>query len=115
MCWRLLLVLFAGVVLGGCTTWVKPGATDYDRERDSNACEVESYNHYPPRLRQVLVEPAHWEPFTEDCYTDKKGRRHCTRSGGYFVPNRYGTADENDGPRRAVYEACMYKYGWQKE
>lgn len=105
----------AVLLLASCTTWVKPGATELDRDRDSNACELQSYNNYPPRLRQILVEPAHWDPPTEECHTDKKGRQRCVRTGGGWQPARYGTADENDAPRRTAFEACMYKYGWQKE
>ncbi len=112
---HLLPLALACAVLGGCTTWVKPGASELDRDRQVNACEVDSYAAYPPLLRRVIVEPAHWEPGEERCFKDKKGNVHCTRGIGHWEPARYGTVDENDGPRRAVFESCMYKYGWQKE
>ncbi|MFA5119565.1 hypothetical protein [Zavarzinia sp.] len=113
---RLLPFVLLCLPLGGCVTWEKPGATDLDRQVDTSACNVEGYNRYPPFLQDYLAEPAHWEPTVETCSEDKKHKtRTCTTSGGYWVPDRYETRDLNDGPREAIFNACMFRKGWHQE
>ncbi len=110
----LILVLCAPLLLAGCVTYVRPGATPAMRDSDLGQCQSLAYRRAPPELQTEMVSPAYVTPPAEWC------RRHhhhelCRYEPGYYVPPEYANVDVNDAARNARIDACMSGRGYVKK
>lgn len=109
-----LTVLCAGaLLLSGCgTNWVKPGATDADRQATQRLCEADAYAKFPPRVRTVETSPGRYAPVKTTCNQTPQGQT-CTQSGGEWIPPSSYRTDDNENARDADIDACFYANGWR--
>ncbi len=106
--------IFLLVLLSGCTTWVKPGATPIERDSTLSQCRAYAYQRVAPNLVTAMVDPGGYQPGWRECY-NYHGKTRCRWNGGFFVPPRYATFDANRGSRDAMVENCMFVNGWHRE
>ncbi|ERT13254.1 hypothetical protein LGZ99_09905 [Photorhabdus temperata] len=106
-----LIILFT--LLTGCTSWEKPGANQYERDRDYAECKALGYSQLPSDWTSEVVHSFETKRFScknEDKEEDKSCNHYVT------VPktevNRW---DKNESSRRWVISSCMYKKGWHEE
>ena len=108
----LLVALFA---TAGCTKWVKPGATEFERDATKARCDADSRMRAPPVLERYMSSAGGYTPQKTRCNTDSRGRESCTTTGGDYRPPTFSTRDLNDDTRDSVFRACMYANGWRAE
>lgn len=109
-----MLGLALPLVLAGCTTWVKPGATLEERDIVIAKCRAYAYQRVTPNIATVMTSPGGYRPGEQRC-TTRDGNTVCRWIEGYYVPPSYSTQDMNDAARDAAIDDCMYTNGWHKE
>ncbi|MBE1159490.1 hypothetical protein [Dyella acidiphila] len=112
---RLLSMLFFVAFLCGCTTWVKPGASERDRDADVAACEAIGYDRFAPAVATYLARGSYWEPPSTVCSKSDDKHETCTTSGGGWRPDEYSSHDVNGDARDAFVVDCMYRKGYNKQ
>lgn len=108
-------MLTAVLALGGCTTWVKAGATPQMRDAAVARCRAIGYAHVPAAMMTTMTSPGGYTPGKTRCTTDKNGKTRCTPSAGTWTAPTYSTDDANSDARDAMVDDCMYRQGWQKQ
>ena len=112
---RVAAVVVLGLATAGCTTWVKPGASEYDRQAAMAQCEVASLQMAPPQMYTAMASEARQDAATQSCSWDGKGNRSCTTVPGQRRAARYEERDANQSARRAIVRDCMFSKGWREE
>jgi len=106
------------ILLSGCVTWYKPGATKQDFEVDKANCIYQSSMNVPPAVRQVQIAPARRNPTYTNCNGNSSGNYtsyDCTSTGGDYVPPVNINVDYNQGARNAAFQSCMFSNGWSTQ
>ncbi|TDB62141.1 hypothetical protein [Photorhabdus khanii] len=106
-----LIILFT--LLTGCTSWEKPGATQFERDRDYAECREIGYSRFSPDWTSEVVHSYETKYFPcED--KDKKKDKSC---GHYITVPKAEVKrwDKNESARRWVISSCMHKKGWHEE
>lgn len=110
------VAVLAGLLLtAGCTKWVKPGASDFERDATKARCDADSRMRAPPAIERYMSSPGGYTPQKTRCRTDSSGRERCTTEGGDWRPPTYSSRDLNDDTRDSIFRACMYANGWRAE
>ncbi len=112
---RVSAVLMLGLATTSCTTWVKPGASEYELQATTARCEAASQLQAPPEMHSVTISPAREYPTTPYCNTDSQGRQTCTKPPRDYRPAVYSERDANETVRRAIVRDCMFSFGWRPE
>jgi hypothetical protein len=102
------------LVLAGCTTWVKPGATEAMRDAQMARCEAAAYRQAPSAPVVVMVDSGGFRPPERSCWR-QRGQTVCRITPGYFAGPTYGTQDANGAARDAFFQDCMFRDGWTQE
>lgn len=108
------VILAVALALGGCTTWVKAGATPQMRDAALARCRAIGYAHVPTAMMTTMTSPGGYTPGKTRCTTDRNGKTRCTPSAGTLIGPTYATTDTNSDARGAMIDDCMYRQGWQK-
>lgn len=101
-----MLFLSIMTVLTGCVDyrWVKPGASEHDRQVQLTACQAKALKDLPP---DNVVEKAYSTSSTQDKPDDKKIDQDKE------TVNRI--TDANGSQREVLVDNCMLQKGWDKE
>lgn len=110
----LVAVIASLLALGGCATWVKPGATEAQRDAQTARCQAGSFQRAPAAPVTVMTNPGGWVPPEKECWKEH-GERRCRIRDGYYQGPSYSTEDVNEGARDALFDECMYNAGWVKK
>ncbi|WP_439070499.1 hypothetical protein ACSJL3_005198 (plasmid) [Serratia nevei] len=100
---RLLCLLPVLWGLSGCADyrWVKPGASEHDRQLQLTACEAQALKDLPP---DNVIEDAYTLSTLKDKPNDKKLEKDKE------THNRI--ADANESKRGVLVNNCMLQNGW---
>ncbi|WP_436882919.1 hypothetical protein [Enterobacter asburiae] len=93
------------VVLTGSvdTRWVKPGASDHDRQVQLTVCEAQSLKDLPP---DNVVENSYSRSSLKDKLADKKIDQN--------KEIRNWVTDANASKRDILVKDCMFHNGWSQ-
>jgi hypothetical protein len=106
------LALFSlTILLTGCVTWSKTGATQQDFDVDKAACESQAYSVAPSAVTGVRVGSGYNQPTYTNC-TGYENTVNCTTTGGGYIPPPVIYIDQNVNARNSAFANCMYKNGW---
>ncbi|WP_150119695.1 hypothetical protein [Collimonas pratensis] len=108
-------IIFISLLIAGCTTWVKQGVSDYDRDVDLASCTAIGYDRFRSEIITYKVRDSYYEPIVTTCKTDKDDKEKCTTKGGVWHPSEYSSYDAQGGTRSAFVEDCMYHKGYDKK
>ncbi|HWL83138.1 MAG TPA: hypothetical protein VNR89_19485 [Roseomonas sp.] len=100
------------LLLAGCATWVKPGATEADGKAVLAQCRARAEAELPALRRTEIQRPGYWVPSRTECGPRQTG---CSTSSSYFQPPVYRDYDPNGALRETVIETCMQDQGWSLE
>ncbi|RCW72467.1 hypothetical protein [Pseudorhodoferax soli] len=93
------------LVLAGCGSWNKPGATPDQLEADKAACGAEAAKAWPPRQ---MTAPS-WPTEADRKCTDIYGQGPCAP----LVQPPGASTDLNAGARSAAFDRCLQSRGYR--
>src|SRR6266566_7168325 len=108
--------MFVGLILllVGCTTWYKPGATQQSFDRDKAACIAASYQQFPVATVPVQTATGYTTPVRTNCQT-QGNQTDCTSTGGGYQSPMTAYRDQNIQARDAAFASCMYERGYSTQ
>lgn len=98
------------VLLTGCTTWTKPGASVNDFNYDNSICLASSDRAYSEALNSQPSRPA---TYNTNC-TNYGNQSNCTSTPQNTGP-QFGAIMQAGSVRDSTYKACMYSSGWHEQ
>lgn len=103
---RTMVVLSVLATLTGCvdTRWVKPGASEHERQVQLTACEAQALKDLPP---DNVVEDSYSTSSLKDKPDDKKIDQD--------KETRNWVTDANESKRDVLVNNCMLQKGWSQE
>lgn len=113
---RAIFLLPALLVLAGCTTWTKPGATQYEFDRDSSQCQAQAYQQFPVRMvadYNPLLQQA--PSYNTQCQAIGDFTNCQTQPSINSMSQFHTEHDINIDGRNSAYQACMYGLGWHQQ
>lgn len=119
--YSLSLLLFSGLLLGGCTqwVWVKNGepVSGVEFDRDSLDCKTQASRLFPYAGVSVVTQPAHVIPPSPPqrvCETHGRDTTcvHYPGSPPVFVAEQRQIVDANGASRNDYWRTCMGSKGW---
>lgn len=112
---RVLAVVVLGLSTAGCTTWAKPGASEYELQATTARCEAAAMRQAPPEMYRHMISAARDDRPSQICNTDSKGQQTCNTRQGERRAAVYQERDANESARRAIVRDCMFSHGWRPE
>lgn len=112
---RVSAILVLGLVSVGCTTWVKPGASEFELQATTSRCEAAAMRMAPPEMYRAMISAAREDAPSTFCNTDSKGKQTCNTTPGRHQAAVYQDRDSNESARRAIVRDCMFSHGWRPE
>ncbi|MCT4737233.1 hypothetical protein [Raoultella ornithinolytica] len=102
----MLLFVSAVTLLSGCVDyrWIKPGASEQDRQVQLTACEAQALKDMPP---DNVVEDTQTLSSTKKNADDKKTNKD--------KETYHRMTDANASQRGVLVDNCMFGKGWNKE
>lgn len=100
---RILFLLPALMVLASCADyrWVKPGASEHDRQLQMTACEAQALKDLPP---DNVIADEYASSTLKDKPNDKKLEKN--------KETHHRIVDANDTKRGVLVKNCMLQNGW---
>lgn len=108
---QLCLTLAACGVLGGCTTWVKPGADDAARERAETHCKAVAHAQLPANPYTSVSLGA---SYSERKKCEKNSFDGCVKRDGRYYSVSKTKEDANSAGRESIFRDCMFQNGWSE-
>jgi hypothetical protein len=99
------------LLLGGCTTWVKPGADDAMREAAETHCKAVSYSALPPNIVTSTSLSGPTYGLKSKCEKNSDGAP-CRKVDGKYTPEQKTHTDVNADGRDTIFSDCMRRNGW---
>ncbi|MCI0757023.1 hypothetical protein [Teichococcus vastitatis] len=103
------LACCALLLVSGCASWSKPGASTAERRATLRQCEAGAEAAVPPVWENTIARSGAWIPSRTECTADG---RACRNDGARFQWPEYRTRDANAGLRESVVASCMRDQGW---
>ncbi|MGI0076471.1 MAG: hypothetical protein ACREAU_03590 [Nitrosopumilaceae archaeon] len=106
--------LYALVVSGCGTVWVKPGATEQEFYATKGHCTARAQAEFPYIPEQTQIGSGYTTPIVTNCNGFGYSYR-CYTTGGNYVPPMVIIIDINASRRNSDIESCFYENGWTPE
>jgi hypothetical protein len=100
------------LMLAGCTTWVKPGASPDALDLATSQCKAASYQQLPANLSTQVTNGATYAD-RKKCEKNEIGS--CIKVHGRYTAQTSSTTDSNQEGRESIFRACMMSSGWREQ
>lgn len=106
------VTLSVSLLLGGCTTWVKPGAGPAELNMATTHCEAVSYATLPSN---TVTQTHLGASYSDRKKCEKNSSNGCVKKDGRYYAVIRTTDDTNSYGRSTIFRDCMMQNGWHPE